>query len=196
MTYQFRGRPFSLSLSPRVFTWVVQATLEPLQQEGILILPFLDDWLLCARLPQQFISSTQSLLHHGATLGLRVNLSVLPGIGSGVQINEGHSDRHQNADTLEDLGKVPGSPQVALHQLDTAGLPSHGGFIGYSVTVFSTQGADDHRCFPQREDFGNIMVCGATGTPCSGHCVPNYWSCGQSFSLCNISGANFQETTF
>ncbi len=38
-SYQFRVLPFGLSLSPRVFTCVIQVTLEPLQWESILILP-------------------------------------------------------------------------------------------------------------------------------------------------------------
>lgn len=46
--YQYRVLHFDLSLSPSVFTQCVQVALEPLQWEGMLILPYLDDWLLCA----------------------------------------------------------------------------------------------------------------------------------------------------
>ncbi len=72
-TYQFRVLPFGLYLSPRVFTRVIQVALEPLQREGMLILPYLDDWLLCARSYQQAVNNTQRLWFHVATLGLRVN---------------------------------------------------------------------------------------------------------------------------
>lgn len=72
--YQFTVLPFSLSLFHRVFTRFIQAALEPLQQEGMPILPYLDDWLLCARLPQQAANNAQRLLHHVTTLGLRGNL--------------------------------------------------------------------------------------------------------------------------
>ncbi|KAI7813397.1 putative receptor tyrosine-protein kinase erbB-4-like, partial [Triplophysa rosa] len=59
-------------------------------------------------------------------------VNVFPQGGSGLQVNEGHSDRCQKAGTAEDLGKVPGSLQVSLYQLPTAGRPSHGSLISYS----------------------------------------------------------------
>ena len=46
--FQFRVLPFGLSLSPRVFTRCVAAALSPLQSRGMKILPYLDDWLICA----------------------------------------------------------------------------------------------------------------------------------------------------
>ena len=72
-TYQFRVLPFGLSLAPRVFTKFIQVALEPLQQEGILVLPYLDDWLLCAATPEQATANANHLLHHVTALGLRVN---------------------------------------------------------------------------------------------------------------------------
>ncbi len=72
-SYQFRVLPFGLSHSPRVFKCVIQVTLEPLQREGILILPYLEDWLLCTRSYKQAVDNTQRLLFHVAILGLRVN---------------------------------------------------------------------------------------------------------------------------
>ena len=72
-TYQFRVLPFGLSLAPRVFTKFIQVALEPLQQEGILVLPYLDDWLLYAATPEQATANANHLLHHVTALGLRVN---------------------------------------------------------------------------------------------------------------------------
>lgn len=51
--FQFRVLPFGLSLSPRVFTRVVAAALSPLQARGIKILPYLNDWLICAPTREQ-----------------------------------------------------------------------------------------------------------------------------------------------
>ena len=66
--FQFKVLPFGLSLSPRLFTRCVAAALSPLQT----ILPYLDDWLLCAR--SQTLETTV-LFSHVAHLGLRMNLT-------------------------------------------------------------------------------------------------------------------------
>lgn len=113
-SYQFYVLPFSLSLSPWAFTQCIQVALEPLQWEGMLILPYLDDWLLCTRSPMQAANN----IHHDATLGLKVNLSpmpasVLPGYALGLQVNEGQPHRRQKAGLVENLSKVPGSWQAA-----------------------------------------------------------------------------------
>lgn len=72
--YQFRVLPFGLSLSPRVFTRCVAAALAPLQVMGLKILPYLDDWLVCAPTYDQAVRDTQTILAHVGQLGLRVNL--------------------------------------------------------------------------------------------------------------------------
>ncbi len=46
--YQYKVLPFGLSLSPRVFTKVVEAALVPLREQGVRILNYLDDWLILA----------------------------------------------------------------------------------------------------------------------------------------------------
>ena len=73
--FQFRVLPFGLSLSPRVFTRCVAAALSPLQSRGMKILPYLDDWLICAPSQSQVALDTTLLLSHVARLGLRVNLT-------------------------------------------------------------------------------------------------------------------------
>ncbi|XP_036956139.1 uncharacterized protein LOC119020706 [Acanthopagrus latus] len=73
--FQFRVLPFGLSLSPRVFTRCVAAALSPLQAQGMKILPYLDDWLVCAPSRSQVTSDTATLLSHVAQLGLRVNFT-------------------------------------------------------------------------------------------------------------------------
>ena len=72
--FQFRVLPFGLFLSPRVFTRVVAAALAPLQKQGMKVLTYLDDWLLCAPSQSQVAGDTARLLQHAARLGLTVNL--------------------------------------------------------------------------------------------------------------------------
>lgn len=59
--FQFQVLQFGLSLVPRVFTRVVSATLAPLQLLGIKILPYLDDWLICAPSREQVIRNTEEV---------------------------------------------------------------------------------------------------------------------------------------
>ncbi|XP_062372037.1 uncharacterized protein LOC134059609 [Sardina pilchardus] len=73
--FQFRVLPFGLSLSPRVFTRCVTAALSHLQSRGMKILPYLDDWLICAPSQSQLALDTTCLLSHVARLGLRVNFT-------------------------------------------------------------------------------------------------------------------------
>ncbi|XP_075336649.1 uncharacterized protein LOC142397191 [Odontesthes bonariensis] len=73
--FQFRVLPFGLSLSPRVFTRCVTAALSRLQSRGMKILPYLDDWLVCAPSQSQAALDTTCLLSHLARLGLRVNFT-------------------------------------------------------------------------------------------------------------------------
>ncbi len=46
VAYQCKVLPFGLSLAPRTFTRCMDAALSPLQQMGIRILNYLDDWLM------------------------------------------------------------------------------------------------------------------------------------------------------
>ncbi len=71
---QFRVLPFGLSLSPRVFTRCVAAALAPLRAEGLKILPYLDDWLVCAPSQSQVAWDMTRPLTHLAHRGLVVNM--------------------------------------------------------------------------------------------------------------------------
>ncbi len=50
---QYRVLPFGLSLSPHVFTKVIEGALTPLQEVGVRILNYLDDWLILAQSREQ-----------------------------------------------------------------------------------------------------------------------------------------------
>ncbi|KAI2668815.1 ORF V: Enzymatic polyprotein [Labeo rohita] len=71
--YQYKVLPFSLSLSPRVFTKVAEAALSPLWQTGIRILNYLDDWLLIAHSRDLLCEQRDLVLRHLSHLGLQVN---------------------------------------------------------------------------------------------------------------------------
>lgn len=71
--YQFKVLPFGLSLAPRVFTRCVSAALSPLWMRGMRILPYLDDWLLCAPTQRQAVQDSRMLLRHVQKLGFSVN---------------------------------------------------------------------------------------------------------------------------
>ncbi|KAJ8001185.1 hypothetical protein DPEC_G00188670 [Dallia pectoralis] len=49
------------------------AALAPLQLRGIKILPYLDDWLICAPFQEQVIRNTEEVLAHIQSLGFTVN---------------------------------------------------------------------------------------------------------------------------
>ncbi len=70
---QYKVLPFGLSLSPRVFTKVVEAALVPLRERGVCILNYLDDWLILAQSCDQLCAHRDLVLRHLSRLGLRVN---------------------------------------------------------------------------------------------------------------------------
>ncbi len=71
--WQYRVLPFGLSLSPRVFTKVVEGALTPLREVGVRILNYLDDWFILAQSREQLGDHRDLVLQHLSQLGLRVN---------------------------------------------------------------------------------------------------------------------------
>ncbi len=71
--WQYRVLPFGLSLSPRVFTKVVEGALTTLREVGVRILNYLDDWLILAQSREQLGDHRDLVLRHLSQLGLRVN---------------------------------------------------------------------------------------------------------------------------
>ncbi len=58
--WQYRVLPFGLSLSPCVFTKVVEGALAPLREVGVRILNYLDDWLILAQSRETVVRSQGS----------------------------------------------------------------------------------------------------------------------------------------
>ncbi len=71
--WQYSVLPFGLSLSPRVFTKVVEGALTPLREVGVRVLNYLDDWLILAQSREQLVDPRDLVLRHLSQLGLRVN---------------------------------------------------------------------------------------------------------------------------
>ncbi len=72
-TFEFCVLPFGISLAPHTFTTCMDTVLGPLRQEGLRILNYLDDWLVCARSEEQCRNDVIRLLQHLEHLGLRLN---------------------------------------------------------------------------------------------------------------------------
>lgn len=72
--FEFQVLPFGISLAPRTFTRCMDAVLAPMRQQGLRILNYLDDWLLCAASEDLCRQHVALLLRHIQNLGLRPNL--------------------------------------------------------------------------------------------------------------------------
>lgn len=71
--FQFRVLPFGLSLAPRTFTKCMAAALAPLRREGVQILNYLDDWLICTASKVMALRHTKMVMDHLTGLGLTIN---------------------------------------------------------------------------------------------------------------------------
>lgn len=79
--YQFKVLLFELSLASWVFTRCVNPALSPLWTRGLWILPYLDNWLVCAP-TEELAHDSNMLLSHVWRLGLVVNEKVLSDSGT------------------------------------------------------------------------------------------------------------------
>ncbi len=69
----YKALPSGLSLSPRVFTKVVEAALVLLREAGIHVLNYLDDWLILAQSRALLCEHRDTVLSHLSRLGLQVS---------------------------------------------------------------------------------------------------------------------------
>ncbi len=64
IAYQFTVLPFGLCLAPRMFTKCMGAALTPLNQNGMRVLNYLNDWLVLAQSESALLSDKFRLLAH------------------------------------------------------------------------------------------------------------------------------------
>ena len=72
-TFEFCVLPFGISLAPRTFTRCMDTVLGLLRRQGLRVMNYLDDWLICAQTEQQCRHHVQMLLSHIKDLGLCIN---------------------------------------------------------------------------------------------------------------------------
>lgn len=80
LRFAFNGRvfhlqvlPFGLSLAPRTFTGCMDAALAPLRHQGVRILNYLDDWLVCAQSEEICRQHVELVINHIQSLELQLN---------------------------------------------------------------------------------------------------------------------------
>ena len=71
---EFKALPFGLNTAPRLFTRLAHAVAAYLHQQGISIIPYLDDWLIHHHDRQVLLAQQRILLHTLDILGLMLNV--------------------------------------------------------------------------------------------------------------------------
>lgn len=75
VTYQFAKLPFGLNVAPRIFTFLVKTALRPLiKKENIVILFYLDDWLIVADSEEACLAQSRRVVEYVSLLGFNINV--------------------------------------------------------------------------------------------------------------------------
>lgn len=70
---QYKALPFGLSMAPWVFTKTMVVVTAHLRLQGIIIFPYIDDWLVVADSTHHFNTDLDVILTLRSDLGLQVN---------------------------------------------------------------------------------------------------------------------------
>jgi len=73
--YQYTVLPFGLSKALHTSTKCIDVALSPLEERGIRVLNYLNDWLLLAQSKEELCTHISLLLNHLECLRFRINLS-------------------------------------------------------------------------------------------------------------------------
>ncbi|KAI2660848.1 hypothetical protein H4Q32_008522 [Labeo rohita] len=176
--YQYRVLPFSLSLSPLIFTKIAEAALTPLREMGIRVCNYLDDWLILAHSLELVCTHREVVLNHLAQLGLRVNwekskLSPVQRISFlGVEL-----DSIISAEVCGDTQmQVYGPPKTGSEASRAHGIRSRGhaaGFDAHETTAtLATYSSPEMGMAQRHAPCGHHTVVSQNSQPLDGPCVP------------------------
>ena len=72
-SYRFRAMPFGLNIAPWMFTKLTRVILKKLRAKGILVVAYLDDWLVWANSSKGCQEATQEVIQFLEHLGFKIN---------------------------------------------------------------------------------------------------------------------------
>lgn len=73
IVYQYRSLAFGLNVAPRLFSKIIRYAIEPLRQEGIRLVYYLDDICLLSKTKEDLIKTTKKVITHLQSLGFIIN---------------------------------------------------------------------------------------------------------------------------
>lgn len=72
--YQYRSLAFGLNVAPRLFSKLMRYAIEPLRQEGIRLVYYLDDICLLGKSKEELTTTSQKVIAHLQKLGFIINM--------------------------------------------------------------------------------------------------------------------------
>ncbi|KAG0753936.1 hypothetical protein G6F24_012711 [Rhizopus arrhizus] len=74
IVYQYRSLAFGLNVAPRLFSKLMRYAIEPLRQEGIRLVYYLDDICLLGKSKEELTTTSQKVIAHLQKLGFIINM--------------------------------------------------------------------------------------------------------------------------
>ncbi|MGL5405732.1 MAG: reverse transcriptase domain-containing protein, partial [Propionibacteriaceae bacterium] len=74
-TFSFKVVPFGLNVAPRVFTKLAEVVVQQLRAQGIMVVAYLDDWLIWAPSVEECNKATLKVIQFLEYLGFKINRS-------------------------------------------------------------------------------------------------------------------------
>jgi hypothetical protein len=74
IVYQYRSLAFGLNVAPRLFSKLMRYAIEPLRQEGIRLVYYLDDICLLGKSKEELTTTSQKVIAHLQKLGFIIHM--------------------------------------------------------------------------------------------------------------------------